>query len=76
MAGCYGNSKEDKYFEYMLYDYLDSLEDQEEEEDTFTEEEEREYWEELKWEEKQDDLREQEYERNNSRRSILQDSLE
>lgn len=27
MAGCYGNSKEDRYFEQMLFDYLDSQED-------------------------------------------------
>lgn len=27
MAGCYGNSAEDRYYEKMLDDYLDSLED-------------------------------------------------
>lgn len=27
MAGCYGNSKEDRYFEKMLYDYLDEEEE-------------------------------------------------
>lgn len=26
MAGCYGNSPEDRYYESMLYRYLDSLE--------------------------------------------------
>ena len=30
MSGCYGNSPEDKYFESMLFRYLDEQEDEDE----------------------------------------------
>tara|TARA_Y100000389_G_scaffold186982_1_gene207939 strand:+ start:779 stop:955 length:177 start_codon:yes stop_codon:yes gene_type:complete len=33
MAGCYGNSLEDRYFERMLDDYLDQYDECEEEEE-------------------------------------------
>ena len=33
MAGCYGNSLEDRYFERMLDNYLDQYDECEEEED-------------------------------------------
>ena len=33
MAGCYGSSAEDRYFERMLDNYLDQFDDDEEEED-------------------------------------------
>lgn len=32
MAGCYGNSAEDRYFETMLYHYLDEEEEEYDEE--------------------------------------------
>ncbi len=37
MAGCYGNSPEDRYFEAMLFQYLEEQEE-EEEVDQFNEE--------------------------------------
>ena len=39
MAGCYGNSVEDRYFERMLDNYLDQFDDYEDE-DEYDEEEE------------------------------------
>ena len=39
MAGCYGGSPEDRYFERMLYDYLDSLDVPEDEEDIIEDDE-------------------------------------
>lgn len=33
MAGCYGNSAEDRYFERMLDNYLDQFDEEEEEEE-------------------------------------------
>lgn len=43
MAGCYGNSAEDRYWEQRLDDYLDSLEDGDEEWDEFDEDEHKYY---------------------------------
>ena len=40
MAGCYGGSLEDRYYERMLYDYLDSLDVPEEEEEDIIEDDE------------------------------------
>ena len=39
MAGCYGGSAEDRYFERMLDNYLDQFDDYEEEEENEEEEE-------------------------------------
>ena len=35
MAGCYGSSSEDRYFERMLDNYLDQYEEEEENDDEY-----------------------------------------
>lgn len=35
MAGCYGNSFEDRYWESRLFDYLDEEEDDDDEKDVW-----------------------------------------